>query len=146
MFKNRCKLEGERYAGEFTGTRNSKKVIKRDYTGNYGSTYSYWQGTGAIFDKENEENYVFGFSTNGTCYFQPRELEKLVMNFRGNVDKEVKEEDYPKLVDYVLGSLVSEVQNFNSTLPEIILMPHQKGELVRAGLIPDEEGQLYLRF
>lgn len=143
MSKNRCRLEGERYKGEFKGSRNKREVKERDYMWDRKRSYVWWEGTGIIIDKEGKKR-AFGFSTDGTGYRQPRSLKKLIMNFEDDSYEEVRKEDEEELVDYVLESLVSRIENSKLDLPELIIMPHSRKYLVDRGLIPDEQGQIML--
>ncbi len=145
MFGEICKLEGKRYEGEFRGVRRSREIRRKALVAGYTiEIYPFYEGVGVIRDKEKEEKKILYFTTWGTFYNLPSNLEETIMNFPASLDKKIREKDRKRLVDYVLKKL-NEVKS-SDIISTIILMPHSKEELVKAGFIPDEKGQFYLAF
>ncbi len=145
----RCKLEGNRYQGIFSGSKASKQIIKQALVAGYiESAYSWYEGTGAITDKKEDKKYMFHFTTNGTSYTLPSTLEETLLNISKNCEKEIRKEDRVKFIDYILKSLIDQSQNspFNSALNTVVLMPLPEENLIEAGLISDKSGQLHLNF
>jgi len=137
------KIEGEKYRGRFKGHVVRSKYKVRDEI----KSNSWWEGVGVIIEKNADNRYIFEFTTFGTFYSIPNSLDKLILNFSDNSDKEVEDKDFPELRDYVLENMVKQVKNFNKEMiPSIILFPHKREDLVRKGFIPDEKGQMYFRF
>lgn len=157
-------LEGYRYKATFMATRQAGEYVSGGGCHYYTSTHKifWWNGDGAIIDKEQEKEFRFIFDTKdrcGCCYLRDRNyihtLRGAIVSFKQQFETVAPKPvviNEQQVVDLALQKIVEQIEEFESTpeeereslIPKVRPVALEVDELINTGLVFDYSGQRHM--